>query len=72
MIVSKIAILPELKKRGFSQLELLSSGIFGGSTLNRLRVKKGEKIEVNLKTVNTLCEMLDCEVADLIEYRKEG
>lgn len=40
-----------------------------GISMSRLRrMKSGNMKEVNLATLNTLCELLDCQPADILEY----
>lgn len=34
-------------------------------------LQKNEVTRVDLKTLETLCNALDCEISDLIEYKKD-
>ena len=38
--------------------------VFSANTIHR--IKHGEAIST--RTINTLCEILDCKVSDIIEY----
>lgn len=65
-LVYKIDVLRELKRKGFSTYKLRSEKILSESTIHKLRKKKG----VAWENLETLCELLECQPADLIEYQK--
>ncbi|MBQ6020170.1 MAG: helix-turn-helix transcriptional regulator [Clostridia bacterium] len=56
-----------MKQKNISQYQLIKT--YGVSTgqLDRLR-KNGN---VNTYTLSLLCEILDCELADIAEYKKD-
>lgn len=56
-----------MKERGISQYKLIKEYNFSTGQLDRLR--KNEN--VNTFTLNQLCEILDCSLEDIAEYRKE-
>ena len=56
-----------MKERGISQYKLIKEYNFSTGQLDRLR--KNEN--VNTFTLNQLCEILDCTLADIAEYRIE-
>lgn len=56
-----------MKKRGISQYKLIKEYHFSTGQLDRLR--KNEN--VNTFTLNQLCEILDCNLEDIAEYKKE-
>ncbi len=56
-----------LKKRGISQYKLIKDYNISTGQLDRLR-KNGN---VNAYTLNQLCEILDCRLEDIAEYKKE-
>ena len=56
-----------LFKKGITEYHLIFKQGFSASTLHRM--KHGENI--TLKTLDTLCFILDCNVADIIEYVKD-
>lgn len=55
-----------MKEKGFSQYRLLKEYKFSSGQLDRLR--KNES--VSTYTLNQLCDILDCELSDIAEYRK--
>ena len=63
----KIDIMSELKKAGFTTTKIREEKLIGQSYLQQIR--KGEI--VSWKTIETLCELLDCQVGDLVEYVKD-
>ena len=63
----KIDILAELKKIGYSSTRIREEKLIGQSYLQQLR--HGEL--VSWKTLDTICSLLECQPADLIEYVKD-
>ena len=63
----KIDILAELKKRGYTSTKIREEKLIGQSYLQQLR--HGEL--VSWTTLDTICTLLDCQPADLIEYVKD-
>ncbi|MBQ5320511.1 MAG: helix-turn-helix transcriptional regulator [Oscillospiraceae bacterium] len=57
-----------LKKKGISQYKLIKVYKLSTGQLDRLR--KNEN--VSTYTLNQLCTILDCELKDIVEYKKEG
>lgn len=66
-IVYKVDVLAELKKRGYTTTRIRKEKLIGQSYLQQIR--HGEL--VSWKTIETLCELLDCQVGDLVEYTKD-
>lgn len=56
-----------MKEKKISQYQLIKKYGFSTGQLDRLR--KNEN--VNTYTLNTLCEILDCNIEDIAEYKKE-
>lgn len=56
-----------MKKRNISQYKLITEYNFSRGQLSR--IKKNENI--NTFTINRLCDILDCNVEDILEYRRE-
>lgn len=56
-----------LKERGISQYKLIKDYNISTGQLDRLR-KNGN---VNSYTLNQLCEILDCRLEDIAEFKKE-
>ena len=63
----KIDVLAELKKAGYTSTRIREEKLIGQSYLQQLR--KGDL--VSWKTIDTICELLNCQVGDIVEYVKE-
>ena len=63
-LIYKIDILQALKDKGFTTYKLRHDKLLSESTLQKLRMKKGLAWE----NIETLCKLLECQPADLIEY----
>lgn len=63
----KIDILAALKEKGFTTYKLRHDKLMGESTLTQIR--KGEL--VSWANIGRICEMLDCQPGDILEYEKE-
>lgn len=63
-IVYKVDVMAELKKHGYPTTRIREEKLIGQSYLQQIR--HGEL--VSWKTMETLCELLDCQVGDLVEY----
>ena len=55
-----------MKQKGFSTYKLRESCGIDSKTIRRL--KANENIET--KTLDKLCAALDCDICDIIEYKK--
>ena len=55
-----------MKKKGISTYKLRENCGIDSKTIRRLRAN--ENIET--KTLDKLCEALDCNITDIIEYKK--
>lgn len=64
MIQYKINVLAELKKAGYSTYKLRKENIFGQETIQKMN--KGKVVYGN--TLDKLCELLNCQVGDILEY----
>ena len=67
MIKYKIDVLAALKEKGYNTNKIRKEKIMGEAMLQKIR--SGQM--VSWATFETLCELLDCQPADLIEYVKE-
>lgn len=65
MIIYKINVLEELKEAGYNTTRLRRERIIPESTLTKIRQNK----MVSIETINKLCELLNCRIEDIIEYR---
>lgn len=66
MIVYK-NILERLKDAGYTTYILMKKGLIGQSTLTNIR--KGKPIST--ATLDVICELLDCQPGDILEYVKK-
>lgn len=63
----KIDVLAELKNAGYSSYRLRQDKIFGERTIQKFRNKE----IVSADNLATLCELLNCQPVDILEYEKE-
>lgn len=68
MIKYKIDILEALKNKGYSSYKLRKDKIIGEATLQKYR--KNDCI-VAYDNINLLCQLLDCQPGDIIEYQPD-
>ena len=64
-IAYKIDVLQALKDAGYSTYKLRKDKIFAEATLQAFRV--GDMVSYN--TIAKLCELLNCDVGDLLHYQ---
>lgn len=62
----KLDILEALKQAGYSTYRLRKEKILGERVIQQLR--NGEI--VSWKTIETICDILNCQPGDLVEYQK--
>lgn len=55
-----------LKEKGITQYQLINKYNVSAGQLSRLRANEN----VSTHTINTLCEILDCKVEDIMKYIK--
>ena len=63
----KIDVLNALKEKGYNTNKIRTEGLLSQSTLQKFRTQQG----VSWDNLETLCRLLDCPPADLIEFQKE-
>lgn len=63
----KIDILSELKEHGFSTYKLRKEKILAESTIQQLRNNE----LVSWANIARLCELLNCQPGDILEYKSE-
>lgn len=56
-----------LYKKGITEYHLIYKQGISANILHRMRHGKN----ITLKTLDTLCFILDCNISDIIDYRKE-
>ncbi len=67
MIRYKIDIMDALKAKGYTSYKLRKEKIFGEATMTKFRKKE----HINFDNLNLLCQLLECQPGDIIEYVKE-
>ncbi len=60
----KIDVLAALKAKGYSSTRIRNEKLIGQAYLQQIR--HGEL--VSWKTIGTICELLDCQPGDILEY----
>lgn len=72
MLKYKVNVLEELKAKGYNSNRLRKENIIGQSYIQQLRHNE----LVSYKCLDKLCELLNCQVGDILEYvpdnSKEG
>lgn len=63
-LVYKIDVLNALKEKGYNTNKIRTEGLLSQSTLQKFRNKQG----VSWENIETLCRLLECQPADLIEF----
>ena len=53
-----------MKEKGVSQYKLINVYKMSPAQITRLRKNSG----VNTNTLDTLCQILDCKIEDIVEY----
>ena len=60
----KVDVLAALKEKGYNTNKIRTEGLLSQSTLQKFRNNQG----VSWENLETLCDLLECQPADLIEY----
>lgn len=60
----KIDVLAELKAKGYSSYKLRHEKLLGERVIQQLR----EKNPVSWEVLTRLCQLLDCQPGDILEY----
>lgn len=63
----KFNILAALREKGYKSTKLRNEKIFGESTMQKFRT--GEMVSTD--NIGRLCELLDCQPGDILEYVQE-
>lgn len=63
----KIDVLAALKEKGYTSTKIRNEKLIGQATLQRLRHKQSVSFDVLAK----LCELLECNIGDILEYVDE-
>ena len=68
MIVYSKNIIEELGKKGYTTYKIKQEKIFNQTQLQNLRDNK----LLTQANLNKLCELLECQPGDILEYRKDN
>lgn len=60
----KIDVLAKLKEKGYTQNRIRKEKLIGQSYLQQIR----EGVIVSKACLETLCELLECQPGDILEY----
>lgn len=60
----EIDVVSALKEKGYSSYRIRQEKLLSESTIQKLRAGKG----VSWENLETLCALLECQPADLIEF----
>ena len=60
----KIDVVAALKEKGYTTYRIRNEKVLSESTVQKLRAGKG----VSWENIETLCRLLECQPADLMEY----
>lgn len=66
-LIYKIDVLDTLKKEGYSQTRLRKEKLIGQDAIQKMR--KGDMIGINV--LATVCELLNMQPGNIIEYSKK-
>lgn len=64
----KIDILSALKDRGYNTTRLRREKLLAEGVIQALRDKK----PISWANISRICELLDCQPGDILEYSKDG
>ena len=64
----KVDVLAALKEKGYNTNKIRTEKLLSQSTLQKFRSKQG----VSWENLETLCDLLECQPADLIEFVKDS
>lgn len=67
IIISYAPLWKTLEKKNITQYQLIHKYSFSTGTLDALRKNKS----VTLNTLHDLCSIIDCDIADVVEFIKE-
>ena len=66
-VIYKIDVLKSLKEKGYSTAKLRKDKLMGEATIQKIR----EGQLVSWANIDTICTLLECDVGDIVEHRKE-
>lgn len=63
----KVNVMDKLKEKGYSSTRLRKEKLLGESYMSQLR--RGDM--VSWAALDTICNLLDCQLGDLIQHQKD-
>lgn len=66
-VIYKIDVLKSLKEKGYSTARLRKDKLMGEATIQKIR----EGQLVSWANIDTICTLLECNVGDVVEHKKE-
>ena len=66
-IVYKIDVLKSLKDKGYNTSRLRKDKLLGEATIQKMR----EGQLVSWANIDTICALLECDIGDVVEHKKE-
>lgn len=67
MISYKFNVYEELQKRGISSYAIKKNNLMSQSTLTKL---KNNDTSITLSSLDKVCQLLQCDVADIVEFKE--
>ena len=67
-IIYKIDVLATLKEAGYNTNRIRKEKLLSEGVLQSLRSKK----YISMDNLSRICELLDCQPADIIEFRRDA
>ncbi len=67
-IIYKIDVLAALKEAGYNTNRIRKEKLLSEGVLQSLRSKK----YISMDNLSRICELLDCQPADIIEFRRDA
>lgn len=68
MLTYKIDVLKNLKNAGYNTTRLRKEKLLGENAIQYIRNGK----PVGAKALDKICELLDCQPGDILEYKKHS
>ena len=67
MIKYKTDIIKALKNAGYPTTRIRKEKIIAECVLTKIRKQDAN---ITLKTIDTICDILNCEISDIVEFEK--
>ncbi len=67
MVKYKFDVLEALKAKGYTTYKLRTAKLLSESTVQKLR--RGEIVAI--ANIDTICQLLNCQPGDILEYEEE-